>query len=269
MAASTPREAEKSWVERTPNRMSRTPAPTPDESITMVVEAVIDVEETDQSIWPLPWTAGSEVPPFVSRPYALLPGLFSQGPWGVSQSTLEEPPASPPNPLLFTLLPPCPSSRLSCYPMPFLQRYDAADLLDAALQLYRWLGHALMAAFGISSCRGELLPCPIAALDADALLRVAPFHPLFARVCGRAALVRPFASQQVNIGTQIDVRAGRHVWVTCGCVFSSWCRCLGVIYPCVRMCPSSSMCIFRAPTRARSTSHRWEACPVRAQSIDI
>ena len=208
-------------------------------------------------------------PPPASRPYALLPGLFTQSPRGVSQPAFGGLPASSPNPLLLTSLPLCPSSRLSCSSMPFLQRYGATDLLDAALQLYRWLGHALMAAFGISSCRGELLPCPIAALDADALLRVAPFHPLFARVCGRAALVRPFASQQVNIGTQIDVRAGRHVWVTCGCVFSSWCRCLGVIYPCVRMCPSSSMCIFRAPTRARSTSHRWEACPVRAQSIDI
>jgi hypothetical protein len=231
--------------------------------------AMLQFQQPFQELQIVPsWKPGDRPPP-ASRPYALLPGLFTQGPWGVSQSTLEEPPASPPNPLLFTLLPPCPSSRLSCYPMPFLQRYGAADLLDAALQLYRWLGHALMAAFGISSCRGELLPCPIAALDADALLRVAPFHPLFARVCGRAALVRPFASQQVNIGTQIDVRAGRHVWVTCGCVFSSWCRCLGVIYPCVRMCPSSSMCIFRAPTRARSTSHRCEACPVRAQSIDI
>ena len=28
------------------------------------------------------------------------------------------------------------------------------------------------------------------------------------------------------------------------------------------------LCIFRAPARARSTSHRWEACPVRARSID-
>ena len=194
-------------------------------------------------------------PPPASRPYALLPGLFTQNPWGVSQSALGGQPASPPNPLSLTLLPPCPSSRLSCYPMPFLQRYGAADLLDAALQLYRWLGHALMAAFGISSCRGELLPCPIAALDADALLRVAPFHPLFARVCGRAALVRPFASQQVNIGTQIDVRAGRHVWVTCGCVFSSWCRCLGVIYPCVRMCPRLAACVSSVPRHAPDRHH--------------
>jgi hypothetical protein len=123
------------------------------------------------------WKPGDRPPP-ASRPYALLPGLFTQNPWGVSQSALGGQPASPPKPLSLTLLPPCPSSRLSCYPMPFLQRYGAADLLDAALQLYRWMGHALMAAFGISSCRGELLPCPIAALDADALLRVPPFHPL-------------------------------------------------------------------------------------------
>ena len=41
--------------------------------------------------------------------------------------------------------------------MPFLQRYGAADLLDAGLQLYRWLGHVLGAAFGIYSCHGVLL----------------------------------------------------------------------------------------------------------------
>ena len=86
------------------------------------------------------------------------------------------------------------SSRLSCSPVPFLQRYGAADLLDAALQLHMRLEHELVVPFGMSSRHGVLLRafrapaladrCPIAALDAEALLPVA-------RVGGRAALCAP------------------------------------------------------------------------------
>ena len=48
------------------------------------------------------------------------------------------------------------------------------------------------------------LPCPVAALDAKVVL-------LLARAGGRAALsALPFASPQVNTGTQIDGRRGRH-----------------------------------------------------------
>ena len=133
-------------------------------------------------------------PPPASRPYALLPGLFTQSPWGVSQPTFEGQPPSPPNPLGLTSLPLCLSSRLSCSPVPFLQRYGAADLLDAALQLHMRLEHELVVPFGMSSRHGVLLRafrapaladrCPIAALDAEALLPVA-------RVGGRAALCAP------------------------------------------------------------------------------
>ena len=78
--------------------------------------------------------------------------------------------------------------------MPFLQSYGAANLLDTAPRRYRRLEHELVVPFGMSSRHGVLLRafrapaladrCPIAALDAEALLPVA-------RVGGRAALCAP------------------------------------------------------------------------------
>ena len=149
-------------------------------------------------------------PPPASRPYALLPGLFTQSPWGVSQPTFGGLPASSPNPLLLTSLPLCPSSRLSCSSMPFLQRYGAADVLDANLQLPEQSEAAVPVTLGILGWqsmqpRPNLAPCPA---------RSPPWTPKWCfwslgPVAGQM-FVLPFASPQINIGTQIDGRRGMH-----------------------------------------------------------
>jgi hypothetical protein len=149
-------------------------------------------------------------PPPASRPYALLPGLFTQSPWGVSHPTFGGLPASSPNPLLLTSLPLCPSSRLSCSSMPFLQRYSTAAVLDADLQLPEQSEAAVSVTFGIlgwqsMQLRPILAPCPA---------RSPPWTPKWCfwslgPVAGQL-FVLPFASPQVNIGTQIDGRRGRH-----------------------------------------------------------
>ena len=111
-----------------------------------------------------PWLAGPDMqaqvqawsclircaaPPPASRPDALLPSLFTPGPWRIPRSALGGQPPCPPNPLGLTSLPLCLSPRLSCSSVPFPQRYGAADLPDADLKLRERLGHALPVAFGI------------------------------------------------------------------------------------------------------------------------
>ena len=155
-------------------------------------------------------------PPPASRSHALLPGPLPSRPWGTSQRPFEGQPLSPPDPLRLTALPPSPSPRLSCSSMPFLQRYSVDDLLDAAPRRYRRLGHVLGVSFGMPSRLGALLRalrapalpdrCPIAALDAEALLPVA-------RVGGRAALCAPLC-----------LPTGQH-WHTYPC--QRWSTCLG------------------------------------------
>jgi hypothetical protein len=149
-------------------------------------------------------------PPPASRPYALLPGLFTQSPWGVSQPTFEGQPPSPPNPLGLTSLPLCLSSRLSCSPVPFLQRYGAAAVLDADLQLPEQSELALPVTFGILGRQSVLLRAYLAACPAQS----PPWTPKScSRSFGPAAgqlFVLPFASPQINTGTQIEGRRGRH-----------------------------------------------------------
>ena len=146
----------------------------------------------------------------------LAPKPFAHKPWGASQWPFEGQLLSPPYPLRLTILPPSLSPRLLCSSMPFLQRYSADDLLDAAPRRYRRLGHVLGVAFGMPSRLGALLRalrapalpdrCPIAALDAEALLPVA-------RVGGRAALCAPLC-----------LPTGQH-WHTYPC--QRWSTCLG------------------------------------------
>ena len=94
--------------------------------------------------------------------------------------------------------------------MPFLQRYGAADVLDANLQLPEQSEAAVPVTFGIigwqsMQLRPNLAPCPA---------RSPPWTPKWCcwslgPVAGHL-FVLPFASPQVNIGTQIDGRCGRH-----------------------------------------------------------
>ena len=95
--------------------------------------------------------------------------------------------------------------------MPFLQRYGAADVLDANLQLPEQSEAAVPVTFGIigwqsMQLRPNLAPCPA---------RSPPWTPKWCfsslgPVAGQL-FVLPFASPQVNTGTQIDGRYGRQV----------------------------------------------------------
>jgi len=155
------------------------------------------------------WKAGVDLPPF-PIPWRVSRSPFTQSPWGVSRPTFGGLPASSPNPLLLTSLPLCPSSRLSCSSMPFLQRYGAADVLDANLQLPEQSEAAVPVTLGILGWqsmqpRPNLAPCPA---------RSPPWTPKWCfwslgPVAGQM-FVLPFASPQINIGTQIDGRRGRH-----------------------------------------------------------
>ena len=94
--------------------------------------------------------------------------------------------------------------------MPFLQRYDAADLLDADQQLLEQSEPVLPVAFGILWRQSVLLRAYLAACFA----RSPPWTPKscfqsFGPVAGQL-FVLPFASPQVSIGTQIDGRHGRY-----------------------------------------------------------
>ena len=149
-------------------------------------------------------------PPPASRPHPFLLGPFTQSPWGVSRPTFGGLPASSPNPLLLTSLPLCPSSRLSCSSMPFLQRYGAADVLDANLQLPEQSEAVVPVTLGILGWqsmqpRPNLAPCPA---------RSPPWTPKWCfwslgPVPGQMFVLH-LASPQVNIGTQIDGRRDRH-----------------------------------------------------------
>ena len=115
-------------------------------------------------------------PPPASRPHALLPDSFTPGPWEVSQPTFGGLPASSPNPPLLTSLPLCPSSHLACSSVPFLQRYGAAAVLDADLQLPEQSELALPVTFGILGRQSVLLRAYLAPTlpgrrpDAEAVL---------------------------------------------------------------------------------------------------
>jgi len=94
--------------------------------------------------------------------------------------------------------------------MPFLQRYGAADVLDANLQLPEQSEAAVPVTLGILGWqsmqpRPNLAPCPA---------RSPPWTPKWCfwslgPVAGQM-FVLPFASPQINIGTQIDGRRGMH-----------------------------------------------------------
>jgi hypothetical protein len=94
--------------------------------------------------------------------------------------------------------------------MPFLQRYGAADVIDAGLQLPEQSEPAFLVNFGIVGRQSMLLRAYLAAWPALS----PPWTPKscfwsFGPVAGQL-FVLPFASPQVNIGTQIDGRRGRH-----------------------------------------------------------
>ena len=63
-------------------------------------------------------------------------------------------------------MPLCLSSRLSCSSMPFLQRYGAADVIDAGLQLPEQSEPALLVNFGIVGRQSMLLRAYLAAWPA-------------------------------------------------------------------------------------------------------
>ena len=158
----------------------------------------------------LQWKVGLERPPFVSTIHALLLSPMPTSPWGISQPSFKGPPLSPPDPFVLTVVPRSPSSRLSCSSMPFLQRYGAADVLDANLQLPEQSEAAVPVTFGIigwqsMQLRPNLAPCPA---------RSPPWTPKWCcwslGPVGGQLFVLPFASPQDNIGTQIDGRCGRH-----------------------------------------------------------
>ena len=94
--------------------------------------------------------------------------------------------------------------------MPFLQRYGAADVLDADLQLPEQSELALPVTFGILGRQSVLLRAYLAACPAQS----PPWTPKScSRSFGPAAgqlFVLPFASPQINTGTQIEGRRGRH-----------------------------------------------------------
>jgi hypothetical protein len=94
--------------------------------------------------------------------------------------------------------------------MPFLQRYGAAAVLDADLQLPEQSELALPVTFGILGRQSVLLRAYLAACPA----RSPPWTPKscsrsFGPVAGQL-FVLPFASPQINTGTQIEGRRGRH-----------------------------------------------------------
>jgi len=115
-----------------------------------------------------PLFGAAPAPPPASPPPALpewVPSPLPTSPWGISQPSFKGPPRRPPDPLVLTVVPRSPSSRLSCSSMPFLQRYGAADVLNANLQLPEQLEAAVPVTFGILGWqsiqpRPNLAPCP-------------------------------------------------------------------------------------------------------------
>ena len=204
------------YMSRTENRTPRTDGTSNEDTRTVDKRVGSCVARAMQPLIRGRYAHPATAPPPASRSHALLPGLLPSRPWGTSQRPFEGQPLSPPDPLRLTALLPSPSPRLSCSSMPFLQRYSADDLLDAAPRRYRRLGRVLGVAFGMPSRLGALLRalrapalpdrCPIAALDAEALLPVA-------RVGGRAALCAPLC-----------LPTGQH-WHTYPC--QRWSTCLG------------------------------------------
>ena len=86
------------------------------------------------------------------RKTALLLSPLPTSPWRISQPSFRGPPPNSPDPFVLTVVPHSPSSRLSCSSMPFLQRYGAADVLDADLQLPEQSEAAVPVTFGILGC---------------------------------------------------------------------------------------------------------------------
>jgi hypothetical protein len=155
-------------------------------------------------------TDASPQPSPPSTIHALVLSPLPTSPWGISQPSFKGPPLRPPDPLVLTVVPLCPSSRLSCSSMPFLQRYSAAAVLDADLQLPEQSELALPVTFGILGRQSVLLRAYLAACPA----RSPPWTPKscsrsFGPVAGQL-FVLPFASPQINTGTQIEGRRGRH-----------------------------------------------------------
>ena len=160
-----------------------------------------------------PFFGAAPAPPPASPPPALpewVPSPLPTSPWGISQPSFKGPPRRPPDPLVLTVVPLSPSSRLSCSSMPFLQRYSAAAVLDADLQLPEQSELALPVTFGILGRQSVLLRAYLAACPAQS----PPWTPKScSRSFGPAAgqlFVLPFASPQINTGTQIEGRRGRH-----------------------------------------------------------
>ena len=142
--------------------------------------------------------------------HALVLNPLSTSPWGISQASFKGPPLSPPDPLVLTVVPLSPSSRLSCSSMPFLQRYGAADVLDANLQLPEQSEAAVPVTFGILGWqsmqpRPNLAPCPARSPPWTPKWCFWPLGPVAGQL-----FVLPFASPQINTGTQIEGRRGRH-----------------------------------------------------------